>query len=566
MTLNVKIMLILVSIVLLNIISVGSWFYLKLGNLFVLNEMTELSLMIVFIIVSNAAFIYFFSKDILIRPIEKLIEATDKMASHQPIETIDIVTNDEFGQLARSLETSSAAINAYYQKVRSSQQALHHSEERFHDVTDAAGEYIWEITPDGCFRFLTSRAEDTYGRKIEFLLGKPIFDFIQEEGRDNLKKILNDSAHQQHAFKDIEIPTIHRNGLIIWQKISGLPVLNEQGKVILFRGVGLEINDYKLASKRLEESESTLREISRRLDEKDYECTFLNGQVTKLADDLSDVIEALNEARLGKAKFLNNLNHEITTPLSNINGMLELMKQTSLGKEQKQYISIVTESVGTLLKLMNDAIDLSKLEVQMLELHNEEFKLDELVQKVITSKRSKAHEKKLKLTYTISDDSILSLFGDHMRIEQVLGNLLSNAIKFTAQGSIYLQVEAHQRQDSRVVLKCLVRDTGVGIDPKLAGNLFDRFSFENSFDHENLGSAGLGLSISKALCELMGGQIAYNSEYENGSEFWFEVVCEKAGQSLKEKEKKSQEIRLPTEEPVYDANEDSTVGIGNRLL
>lgn len=524
------------------------------------------TVLLVFMVSVNIGLIYYLTRVIIIRPIQKLIDATNKMGSNGSVDYIDIDTDDEFGRLARSLESSSVAIHAYYQKVQSSQQALHHSEGRFHDVTDAAGEYIWEITPEGVFRFLTSRAEDTYGRKIDFLLGKSIFEFIQEEGRDNLKKILLESIEQKKAFKEIEVPTVHRNGLVVWQKMSGLPVLNDQDEIILFRGVGLEITDYKIISKRLEERETSLNQLSHELRENDAENKFLKKKVVKLSDDLKAAEDSLQMRKTSKVNFLKNLNHELSTPLANISGMFELMKQTSLSNDQKKYVAIMSESVVTLLNVMHDAIDHTMLEANLLELQIQDFKLDDLVQKIVATSRAKAQKKKLKLAVKIAEDSVLSLSGDPLRLKQVLDNLLSNAIKFTAQGSIDLFVEAHPKEDAKILLKCIVRDTGVGIDPKLAQNLFDHFSYQNGIGNETMGSTGLGLSISKELCELMGGQIGYNPEYENGSEFWFEVVCEQSKKASQGKEKKSKEIRLPAEEPAYPNDEDSTDGQEKRLL
>lgn len=550
MRLNTKIIAILLLMIVLDAFLGSAFYYFRAQIQADHNLQIHSTVILGLVVAINIGLIYYLTKKVIILPIQKLITATQKMGVNGSIDMIDINTNDEFDQLARSLESSSVAIQAYYQKVQSSQQALNYSEERFHDVADAAGEYIWEITVEGVFRFATSRAEDVYGRKIEFLLGKSIFDFVQEDERDSFKKILSESAVDQKAFKNIELPTIHRNGLVIWQKLSGLPVLNERGAIAFFRGVGLEVTDYKMIAKRLEEKEESLIQLSCQLSESESECRTLKKQVAKLGDTLKTVEGTLEIAKLSKVSFLKNVNHEISTPLANITGMFELMKRTPLDGEQQKYASIANESVATLLTVMHDAIDYTKLEARVLELHLKNFRLDELIQDIVAAKRIKAQEKKLKLIVKISDDSTLSLSGDSLRIKQVLDNLLSNAIKFTAQGTIDLFVQTEQREDSHILLRCVVKDTGVGIDPRLAQNLFDYFTYENGIANERLGSRGLGLSISKQLCELMGGQIGYNPDYENGSEFWFEIVCDQANLIDVEKEEKSKEIRLSVEESI----------------
>jgi len=239
---------------------------------------------------------------------------------------------------------------------------------------------------------------------------------------------------------------------------------------------------------------------------------------------------ALEKVRV-KSAFLANMSHEIRTPLYGIIGTLDLLKKTKLSLEQEEYVKIVSSSSSLLLKLLSDILDFSMIEANKLIIHKKDFNLQSLVEEVGSLSLSMAEIKKIKLQWHINEDVPIYLNHYETRIKQVLINLVNNAIKFTNQGNVKILVTKIKENDSQVVIRFAVKDTGIGIAENEFLNLFQSFSqIDTLMQHQYCG-AGLGLAISKKLVEMMGGIISVESTVNVGSTFWFEIPCEKQSQS-----------------------------------
>jgi PAS domain S-box-containing protein len=227
-----------------------------------------------------------------------------------------------------------------------------------------------------------------------------------------------------------------------------------------------------------------------------------------------------------KSDFLASMSHEIRTPMNAIIGIADLLAKTPLSPEQSNYVQIFRRAGDNLLNLVNDILDLSKVEASQLELERTGFSLNDLLEKVREMVAVRAHEKGLALVCEIAPEVPTDLVGDPTRLRQVLLNLLGNAIKFTESGEVALRVTADANALVRGTLRFTISDTGIGIPGEKLGAVFERFTQADSSTTRRYGGSGLGLTISKRLVELMGGRIGVESSVGKGSVFSFAVPLE----------------------------------------
>jgi signal transduction histidine kinase/ActR/RegA family two-component response regulator len=272
-------------------------------------------------------------------------------------------------------------------------------------------------------------------------------------------------------------------------------------------------------------AEARLAQLNDELERRVAERTATLAAANRALVEARAVAERSNRA---KSEFLATMSHEIRTPMNGVLGVLDLLAMGELRPDQAKLVAMGRESGASLLALIGDILDHSRLEAGAVELEARAFDPRRVASQAMALVAGAAARKGLALELDAAEDLAAELTGDPTRLGQVLTNLVGNAVKFTARGSVRIGLAQAPLPGGRVELRIEVRDTGVGIPPEAAGRLFERFSQADSSTSRRFGGAGLGLAISKQLVELMGGAIGVDSAPGHGSRFWFTVVCDPA--------------------------------------
>jgi two-component system CheB/CheR fusion protein len=357
------------------------------------------------------------------------------------------------------------------------------SEERFRSVMELSPDIISIITEEGVLAYNSPAALTIHGYANEEMAGRNTFELIHPD--DQAQCLAFTTAHFNHLPDPRSVQYRYRNkdGSYVWMEATASNQLDNphiRGLVVISR----DISERKQAEGALAEAKQAAEIASR-----------------------------------AKSEFLANMSHEIRTPITGILGMAELLESTELSAQQQRYLENILSSTENLLQLVNDILDLSKIEAGKVELEHHEFSLRRLINQVIGNQITLAQVKGLSIRTGIPADIPDRLTGDQLRLKQILLNLIGNAIKFTEQGEVAFSVTAEEQEESRILLRFDVTDTGIGIKPEDLAKIFTPFGQADSSMTRRFGGSGLGLTICRQLSTLMNGEIWVDSVEAAGSTF-----------------------------------------------
>lgn len=263
---------------------------------------------------------------------------------------------------------------------------------------------------------------------------------------------------------------------------------------------------------------------------------ILPGYAAVLTNRINEERRRAEEANQAKTEFLARMSHEIRTPLNGIIGTGELLRSCHLGQEEKEYVDTIYASGHTLLRLIEDILDISKIEAGKLEIEQVEFDLHALINTTIKILSVQVNTEKLRLTSHIGLDIPFQLIGDPLHLRQILINLIGNAIKFTEKGSVELRCHKLREENARTLIRFEVIDTGIGIPEEKQAQIFEKFTQADESTTRRFGGTGLGTTIAKQLVELMGGRIGIMSSPGIGTTLWFDIEFDHQSELIDENE------------------------------
>ncbi|NTV70465.1 MAG: PAS domain S-box protein [Azonexaceae bacterium] len=397
------------------------------------------------------------------------------------------------------------------------EERLQRSEAHYRLLTEDVQDVVWKTDSNFIITYISPSDERIRGFRSDEVIGQHIFSLFNEEGRAKVSSVMQqrqEMLQQGVPLGSISFEALHRckDGHLVWGEILSKPELDSTGKIVGYHGITREITERKNAEAELSRHRDHLEEL-----------------VEQRTAALSIAKEAAEAASRAKSTFLANMSHELRTPMNAIMGMTGLALRNATDPKLRDQLGKVTQASHHLLHVINDILDISKIEADRLTLDDIDFTLAASLENLSNLALPAAMAKGLALNINIEPElASLPLRGDALRLGQILLNLTSNAIKFTNDGSVSLDVTITEETAEDILIRCAVRDTGIGISAEDQSRLFLAFEQSDNSMTRKYGGTGLGLAISKRLAALMGGSIGVESEPGSGSTFWFTARLHKA--------------------------------------
>jgi PAS domain S-box-containing protein len=447
----------------------------------------------------------------LTRPLKALVQGADRIGNGDLDTCIPVQSRDEFGHLAK-------AFNQMAVRLQETLTALKHSEQHYRALIENASDMIWVLDAHGYIKYVSPSTRRILGYDPESLMGTDSFEKHHPEDRQAARNRFNRRVQDILAQPDptAEQRYLHRDGTYlvlesITQNMLDHPAV--QGVIVNAR----DITERKKAEQALKRSH---QELENRVAERTRNLTLLNQALNNEVLVRKQKEQELKKANQSKSEFLANMSHEIRTPLNAIIGFSEVLSVMASDTQQKSYLQAIITSGKHLLDLINDLLDLSRIEAGKIDIQTTPVSLTTLLNEIHHLFRVKLAHKQLDFSIHRDDQMPDFLMLDEMRLRQVLTNLVANAVKFTEHGRIRLSAAIRDSAAGDTVdLVIQVQDTGIGIAGDKLQLIFESFEQEHTDITRKYGGTGLGLTISRQLVALMKGRIEVDSRPGSGSTF-----------------------------------------------
>lgn len=431
------------------------------------------------------------------------------IAQHQALQSLarQTVAQLELRLTVRNLKQQTAEHRLVSSGSKKLQTHLEGSEHRFRLLAEASSDIIVLLDLDGNRSYVSPAVMRILGWKPEEMTGSSYHQLAHPDDVMMVQQLFDDCRNGAPA-RMLEYRCRKFDGSYTWLEMNARLVHDpDTGAATGFVAVGRDIS---------------LRKVNEEERKRAFELVERNNQ------QLAESTTAALRASQAKSEFLSRMSHEMRTPMNGVLGMNQLLLGTSLSPEQRRYVEVAQSSGRTLLALIDDLLDLAKIEAGKVVMEFLDFDLRHAITDIVEIWSIQAAAKGLTFSSSMAADLPTFLRGDPNRLRQVLNNLAANSIKFTERGEVSLAVDVAGNQGGRVVVRFSFADTGIGIRPDQASHLFSPFVQADVSTTRNYGGTGLGLAICKNLVELMGGTIGMESRIGEGSTFWFTVSFETA--------------------------------------
>lgn len=425
-------------------------------------------------------------------------------------ESLKIIDSDIEIKKSEDLKELSLYLSEQLRKRKRAEDYIKQQEEKYRNIIANMNLGLIEVDNDEIIRYANQSFCNVSGFELDEVIGKnPSTLFLY--GENNVRFLQEQIELRKKGISSVyQLPVRNKRGEIRWWAVSGAPNYDDLGNLLGSIGIHLDITDQK-----------------------------------KLEEELKLEKAKALEASKAKEVFLANMSHEIRTPLNGIIGFLRELKRSDLADEQKQFVENSYNASQHLLSIINNILDISKIESGEMSLENKSFSLKDSIQKVISVLKPKAEEKELKIITDFSSEIFPVLKGDSLRLEQVLYNIIGNSLKFTNEGHIRVEAHVLKSFSNQQTISISITDTGIGMSEEYVRNIFKKFNQEDSSISRKYGGTGLGMSITRELVHLMKGEINVKSEKNSGTCITIVLILDKGDEkTLKESSWKNQNISI----------------------